>query len=76
MADPSGRAYGPPKGMTVPVIHDFACFSDARRGWPGQARPWHSGNDHVPYPAMLALVMVAPTASAGLAPTLWRRLGL
>jgi hypothetical protein len=39
MAGPSGRAYGPPKGMLVPATHDFACFNTASRGWPRQARP-------------------------------------
>src|SRR4051812_13586410 len=37
MAGPSGRACDPPKGMLVPAIHLFPCFSTASRGWPGQA---------------------------------------
>ena len=41
MAGPSGRAYGPPKGMLVPATHDWPCDtrSPAQSSWPGVSGP-------------------------------------
>src|SRR3954469_2206125 len=50
MAGPSGRAFGPPKGMLVPAIHAFLCVSPASRGWPGQGPAMTRGQRPRPPP--------------------------
>src|SRR3954454_4161340 len=50
MAGPSGRAFGPPKGMLVPALHAFLCVSPASRGWPGQGPAMTRGQRPRPPP--------------------------
>src|SRR5689334_10592222 len=50
--------------MLVPAIHVLAAISTASRGWPGQARPRHNGNDRALCPIKLAPMGTRPAMTA------------